>query len=411
MVRRNARCCTFDRGTVSHDRTTVQRAVSLHRKFRPLHRGGSDLEQTWCRKIPRVQRRQPTEGTGTPGNHPALAKPRLRCVPFAFEIVERVCQSRRATARFRVHGLRQRRGGDLSGVARAADDGALGRARSRGGDRNAGRDRARLQGCLSHAGAAHRHFHVAAAAVARPFEPAKEDPRNRPAQRCHRESGRADVKSTLAQRIVAEGLGTAFLLAAVVGSGVMAARLSGGNGALALLCNTLPTGAILAVLILTFGPVSGAHFNPAVSIASALRGELPARAAAVYIAAQIAGAIAGVWAAHAMFDLPLWQISLTVRTGPGQWLAEGVATFGLLLTILGCAAQTPSALPYAVGLYITSAYWFTASTSFANPAVTIARARSDTYAGIAPAGIAAFIAAQVAGMVAAVLLAHWLWRS
>ena len=219
------------------------------------------------------------------------------------------------------------------------------------------------------------------------------------------------MKSTLAQRIVAEGLGTAFLLAAVVGSGVMAARLSGGNGALALLCNTLPTGAILAVLILTFGPVSGAHFNPAVSIASALRGELPPRAAAVYIAAQIAGAIAGVWAAHAMFDLPLWQISLTVRTGPGQWLAEGVATFGLLLTILGCAAQTPSALPYAVGLYITSAYWFTASTSFANPAVTIARALSNTFAGIAPANVAAFIAAQLAGMIAAVALGRWLWRS
>ncbi len=219
------------------------------------------------------------------------------------------------------------------------------------------------------------------------------------------------MKSTLAQRIVAEGLGTAFLLAAVVGSGVMAARLSGGNGALALLCNTLPTGAILAVLILTFGPVSGAHFNPAVSIASALRGELPARAAAVYIAAQIAGAIAGVWAAHAMFDLPVWQISLTVRTGPGQWLAEGVATFGLLLTILGCAARTPSALPYAVGLYITSAYWFTASTSFANPAVTIARALSNTFAGIAPANVAAFIAAQLAGMIAAVALGRWLWRS
>lgn len=219
------------------------------------------------------------------------------------------------------------------------------------------------------------------------------------------------MKSTLAQRIVAEGLGTAFLLAAVVGSGVMAAKLSGGNGALALLCNTLPTGAILAVLILTFGPVSGAHFNPAVSIASALRGELPPRAAAVYIAAQIAGAIAGVWAAHAMFDLPVWQISLTVRTGPGQWLAEGVATFGLLLTILGCAARTPSALPYAVGLYITSAYWFTASTSFANPAVTIARALSNTFAGIAPANVAAFIAAQLAGMIAAVALGRWLWRS
>jgi len=217
------------------------------------------------------------------------------------------------------------------------------------------------------------------------------------------------VKSTLAQRIVAEGLGTAFLLAAVVGSGVMAAKLSGGNGALALLCNTLPTGAILAVLILTFGPVSGAHFNPAVSIASALRRELPARAAAVYIAAQIAGAIAGVWAAHAMFDLPVWQISLTIRTGPGQWLAEGVATFGLLLTILGCAARTPSALPYAVGLYITSAYWFTASTSFANPAVTLARAASNTFAGIRPLDAPGFIVAQLLGAAAATLLFGWLY--
>ena len=219
------------------------------------------------------------------------------------------------------------------------------------------------------------------------------------------------MKSTLAQRIVAEGLGTAFLLAAVVGSGVMAAKLSGGNGALALLCNTLPTGAILAVLILTFGPVSGAHFNPAVSIAFALRGELPAQIAAVYIATQIAGGIAGVWAAHAMFDLPLWQLSLTVRTGPGQWLAECVATFGLLVTIFGCAARTPAALPYAVGLYITSAYWFTASTSFANPAVTIARSLSNTFAGIAPGNVAAFIAAQLAGMIAAVMLGNWLWRS
>ncbi|HEY5063375.1 MAG TPA: MIP/aquaporin family protein [Xanthobacteraceae bacterium] len=219
------------------------------------------------------------------------------------------------------------------------------------------------------------------------------------------------MKPSLARRIVAEGLGTAFLLAAVVGSGIMAAKLSGGSGALALLCNTLPTGAILAVLILTFGPVSGAHFNPAVSLAFALRGELPVRVAAVYIAAQGVGATAGVWAAHAMFDLPLWQVSLTIRTGPGQWFAECVATFGLLLTIFGCAARTPTALPYAVGLYITAAYWFTASTSFANPAVTIARSLSNTFAGIAPANVAAFVAAQLAGMVTAVALGNWLWRS
>jgi glycerol uptake facilitator-like aquaporin len=216
---------------------------------------------------------------------------------------------------------------------------------------------------------------------------------------------------SLAQRAFAEWLGTAFLLAAVVGSGIMAAKLAGGNAALALLCNTIPTGAILAVLILTFGPISGAHFNPAVSIAFALRGELPPPTAALYIGAQVLGAIAGVWAAHLMFELPLWQFSATARTGPGQWLAESIATFGLLLTIFGCVARTPAAVPYAVGLYITSAYWFTASTSFANPAVTIARSLSDTFAGIAPAGVAAFIAAQLFGMAVAVLVARWLWRS
>jgi len=217
------------------------------------------------------------------------------------------------------------------------------------------------------------------------------------------------VKSSLAQRGVSEWLGTAFLLAAIVGSGIMAQQLSGGNGALALLCNTLPTGAILVVLILTFGPVSGAHFNPAVSIAFALRGELSWPDAATYVTAQIAGGIAGVWAAHLMFELPVWQFSLTARTGFGQWLAEAIATFGLLLTIFGCLARTAAAVPYAVGLYIISAYWFTASTSFANPAVTIARSLSDTFAGIAPAGVFAFIAAQLVGMLAALLLSRWLW--
>ena len=192
---------------------------------------------------------------------------------------------------------------------------------------------------------------------------------------------------SLPQRLAAETLETAFLLAAVVGSGIMAAKLAGGNDALALLCNTLPTGAILTVLILTFGPLSGAHFNPAVSIAFALRREIVWRDTVYYIAAQIIGGIVGVWAAHLMFELPVWQISVHTRSGAGQWLAEFVATFGLLLTILGCAARTPAAIPYAVGLYITAAYWFTASTSFANPAVTIARLISDTFAGIAPSGI------------------------
>ena len=213
----------------------------------------------------------------------------------------------------------------------------------------------------------------------------------------------------VARRLVGEGLGTAFLLAAVVGSGIMAQRLSGGNEALALLCNTLPTGAILTVLILMFGPLSGAHFNPAVSVALALRRELSWPQAGAYTAAQIIGGLIGVWAAHAMFALPVWQLSAHMRTGGAQWFAEFVATFGLLLTILGCAARTPAAVPYAVGLYITSAYWFTASTSFANPAVTIARSLSDTFAGIEPTGVPAFIAAQLAGMAAAVALARWLW--
>ena len=215
---------------------------------------------------------------------------------------------------------------------------------------------------------------------------------------------------SLARRVVAEGLGTAFLLAGVVGSGIMAARLAGGNGALALLCNTIATGAILTVLILVFGPVSGAHFNPAVTLAFAMRRTLSWPQAALYAVCQIAGGALGVWAAHLMFALPLWQFSTTIRSGPDQWFAEGVATFGLVLTIFGCVARTPTAVPYAVGLYITAAYWFTASTSFANPAVTIARSLSDTFAGIAPGNVAAFIAAQLVGALAALALAGWMWK-
>jgi len=214
----------------------------------------------------------------------------------------------------------------------------------------------------------------------------------------------------LSARLLAEAIGTAFLLAVVVGSGIMAERLAGGNIALALLANALATGAGLFALIMTLAGVSGAHFNPAVSLAFALRGELPWRSAVLYIVMQVTGGIAGVWAAHLMFELPLWQFSTTVRAGGGQLLAEAVATFGLLLTILGCVARSPSAVPYAVGLYITSAYWFTASTSFANPAVTVARSLSDTFAGIAPAGVAAFIGAQLAGMLVAAVLGGWLWK-
>ena len=217
------------------------------------------------------------------------------------------------------------------------------------------------------------------------------------------------MNGDLPRRAAAEFLGSAFLLATVVGSGIMAAKLAGGNGALALLCNTLPTGAILVVLILIFGPVSGAHFNPAVTAAFVLRRELPASAAPIYLAAQVAGAIAGAWLAHLMFELPVIQVASTARVGTGQWLAEAVATFGLLMTIFGCLSGARAAIPYAVGLYITAAYWFTASTSFANPAVTLARALSDTFAGIAPGGVAAFIVAQCAGALAATWLASWLW--
>jgi len=217
------------------------------------------------------------------------------------------------------------------------------------------------------------------------------------------------VTGDLARRATAEALGTALLLAAVVGSGIMAQRLAGGNVALALLCNTLATGAALTVLILIFAPLSGAHFNPVVSLAFATRRDLSWSDAVLYIAAQVGGGIVGVWAAHLMFDLAALQLSQTIRTGPGQWLSEAVATFGLLLTIFGSLTSAPTSVPYAVGLYITAAYWFTASTSFANPAVTVARSLSDTFAGIAPADTPAFLISQMAGAVAAVAVGGWLW--
>jgi glycerol uptake facilitator-like aquaporin len=216
-------------------------------------------------------------------------------------------------------------------------------------------------------------------------------------------------RSPLTKRLGAEGLGTAFLLATVIGSGIMADRLAGGNGALALLCNTIPTGAILVVLITIFAPLSGAHFNPAVSLVFTLRSEMEWNECAAYVTAQIAGGILGALLAHAMFELPLFQISATTRTGLGQWIAEVVAAFGLILSILGCLARNAAALPMAVGLYITAAYWFTASTSFANPAVTLARSLSDTFAGIAPIDAPAFIAAQIIGAILAHIIARKLW--
>lgn len=213
----------------------------------------------------------------------------------------------------------------------------------------------------------------------------------------------------LARRLMAEGLGTALLVGAVIGSGIMAAKLSGGNDALALLCNTLATGAILVVIITIFATVSGAHFNPVVSLVMAIRGELSRRDAVAYILVQVAGGCLGALLAHLMFGLDPLQLSTTERTGLPQWLAEFIATFGLLITILGCVRFKPDAVAFAVGLYITSAYWFTASTSFANPAVTIARSLSDTFAGIAPSDAPAFIIAQILGALAAAALGGWLF--
>src|SRR5579864_834782 len=208
--------------------------------------------------------------------------------------------------------------------------------------------------------------------------------------------------------MAAEAIGTAFLLAAVVGSGIMGERLAGGNVAIALLANTIATGAMLVALILTFGPISGAHFNPAVTLADASQGGLPWREAPVYIAAQISGAFAGVAAAHVMFSEPVFFASRHARSGGAQLFSEFVATFGLLSVIWGCARLRPPAVPFAVGAYITAAYWFTSSTSFANPAVTLARCASDTFAGIRPVDALGFVIAQLAGATAATALFRWL---
>ena len=217
--------------------------------------------------------------------------------------------------------------------------------------------------------------------------------------------------ATFPRCIAAEAIGSAFLLATVIGSGIMAERLADGNVALALLGNTLATGAILIVLVLALAPISGAHFNPAVSLVFVLRRELTLRLGLLYSAAQIVGAIAGVVLAHAMFNEPLLQLATKARTGPAQWLAEFIATFGLVATILCVGKARPASIAYAVGLYITAAYWFTSSTSFANPAVTAARSLSDTFAGINPAHFPLFVIAQFGGAVAAVAFFRWLLES
>ena len=212
------------------------------------------------------------------------------------------------------------------------------------------------------------------------------------------------------RRLVGEALGTALLLAIVIGSGIMGERLAGGNVAIALLGNTLSTGAGLVVLITVFGPLSGAHFNPAVTLVFVLRREIGWSLATAYVLAQILGSVLGVWAAHAMFTEPIWQVSTKLRDGPAQAFAEFVATFGLIAAILGSIRFRPEATPMIVGLYITAAYWFTASTSFANPAVTMARSLSNTFAGIAPSSAPMFIVAQLLGAIAASILSGWLLK-
>jgi glycerol uptake facilitator-like aquaporin len=212
----------------------------------------------------------------------------------------------------------------------------------------------------------------------------------------------------LSRRLAAEALGTGLLVATVVGSGIMADRLAGGNVAIALLGNTIPTGAILVVLILGLAPISGAHFNPAVSLVMTLTGALKPREFGHYVLAQVIGGCLGTLAAHAMFDLPLFQLAAKARTGPAQWFAEFVATFGLIVTIATVVRFRLEMIPFAVGLYITAAYWFTASTSFANLAVTIARALTDTFAGIAPNHVLPFVVAQVSGALAGMGLTNWL---
>jgi len=215
----------------------------------------------------------------------------------------------------------------------------------------------------------------------------------------------------VAHKLAAEALGTALLLAVVIGSGAMGQRLSGGNDALALLGNTIATGAGLVVLITMLGPISGAHFNPAVTLAFALRREISWPLAAAYVAVQVVAAVAGVWLAHAMFAEPIFQVSTKARDGLSQGLAEFVATFGLLIAIFGSLRFRPEATPWIVGLYITSAYWFTASTSFANPAVTVARSLSNTFAGIAPASAPPFVVAQLLAALTAWLVSGWLYRA
>ena len=213
-----------------------------------------------------------------------------------------------------------------------------------------------------------------------------------------------------APKLVAEGLGTAFLLAIVVGSGIMGERLAGGNDAIALLANSIATGTGLVVLIMTFGPISGAHFNPVVTLVALLRKELSLRLALGYVVTQIVGAYAGVASAHLMFDLPAYTLSTHARHGIGQWWSEFIATFGLLLVILSCVRHRPTAVPFAVAAYITSAYWFTASTSFANPAVTLARAVTNTFSGIYPGDVVGFVMAQIVGAVTSFWLFVWLTK-
>src|SRR5437879_1118524 len=285
-------------------------------------------------------------------------------------------------------------------MAGPAHDRTLGRSRSRRSLRLAGRRRESIPRCFHDSGSQNWFISLLVAVESRRA-------RNPEKHRRHRKALTMLSAKVLARRVTAEFTGTAFLVAAVVGSGIMAERLAGGNAAIALLANTIATGAALVTLILAFAPISGAHFNPAVSFAAALEGQLRVLQAGAYIAAQIVGGVAGTLAAHMMFSLPLISLSRHARAGSAQAFSEFIATFGLLAVIWGTSARA-NLVPFAVGAYITAAYWFTASTSFANPAGTLARSLSNTFSGIRPADAPYFIGSQFLGATAAVLLFRWL---
>src|SRR6202171_6438620 len=378
------------------DRSPLQRPVPLHRQFGPLDHGRGDPQSGRTRQLPGALGRKPAERPSPSIRARFAEKIALRRDRIAVQELDGVFGSGHAEARFRFHRLRQRRERIMPGLAGSADDRALGRTGSRGGYGYGGRNSVRIPRCTAAAYEPHQNFFYPPSARARQAHLAAPTGFDR---------GSEGFDSVIGRRLVAEGLGTAILVATVVGSGIMAQRLAGGNDAVALLCNTIPTGAILVVLITIFAPVSGAHFNPAVTLSFAAAGMRPWREALPYIVAQCAGGIAGTIVAHLMFDLAPLAIGTTARSGPSQWLAEAGAAFTLLPAFFGGLGHAAAGVSWVVGLTITAAYWFTSSTSFANPAVTLARGFTTTFAGIAIGDVPLFVVAQLLGAALAAAVA------